>query len=247
VAIKPWDLNQSNKGYGVKQNQRAWQGSMHLLADIRQDYENGAYQRVIDEALSQLKDSSITKIANLDILNEKHLALLYYIGMSYKRRGDETSAVAPLQIVYSQLGFISHMLDPFPQYVGLAKKELEAIAKVHGEDFVNSCDVEGFFAKEVTKASSNCFIATAACGDPWAPEVLVLSAFRDEFLSKRRIGRAFIRLYYAVSPPFAAMIAQSVVLRRAVMMSVVRPVAGLVHAFTRPSSKLIQRENTANR
>lgn len=229
MAIEPKNLNQSNKGYGEKSAPSSWQSNLNLLAGIRTSYQNGAYQEVIDESLSSLKGHSITSLKNLDILHEGDLARLYYVGMAYRKRGQDTLAVPPLQIVYSQLGFVSHMLDPFPQYVALAKKELESIAKEHGEDFVNSCDVDSFFAKEVSKASSNCFIATAACGDPWAPEVTVLSTFRDDRLSRSRLGRAFIQFYYAVSPPLAAVIARSDTLRRAALGLVVRPLARLVH------------------
>lgn len=50
---------------------------------------------------------------------------------------------------------------------------------------------------------SRCYIATAVYGSYDAPEVRVLRRFRDEVLSKSMPGRAFIRSYYAVSPPFA--------------------------------------------
>jgi hypothetical protein len=76
--------------------------------------------------------------------------------------------------------------------------------------------------------SGTCFVATAACGDPFAPEVIVLSAFRDDVLSASGIGRAFIRLYNAVSPPIAAVIARSGALRRAAMVLIVRPAVRLV-------------------
>lgn len=79
--------------------------------------------------------------------------------------------------------------------------------------------------------SGGCFIATAAGGDPWAPEVVALSAFRDDFLSRSRIGRAFIRLYNLASPPVAAVIARSSALRRAAMTLVVRPAVWLVGTF----------------
>jgi len=65
--------------------------------------------------------------------------------------------------------------------------------------------------------SDGCFIATAACGNPFAPEVIVLSACRDDVLLGSRCGRAFVRLYYAVSPPVAAVIVRSAVLRHAAM------------------------------
>jgi hypothetical protein len=226
MAIQPKDLNQSNKSYGDKTGrQGGWQAGLNQLADMRQNLDNGAYQQVIDDGLSSLLGHSITSIKNLDILNEKDVATLYYIGMAYRKRGQDGAAVAPLQIVYSQLGFVSHMLDPFPQYVALAKKELEAIAKTNGEEFVNSCNVDAFFTQEVQKASSGCFIATAACGNPLAPEVIALSAFRDDVLLGSRFGRTIVRLYYSVSPPIAALVARSGVLRRAVIACIVRPAA----------------------
>ncbi|MEW6346263.1 MAG: cold shock domain-containing protein [Paraburkholderia sp.] len=48
-----------------------------------------------------------------------------------------------------------------------------------------------------------CFIATAVFGDYEAPEVLALRAFRDRVLSRSKVGRASISLYYQVSPPIA--------------------------------------------
>lgn len=79
-----------------------------------------------------------------------------------------------------------------------------------------------------------CFIATAACGDPFAPEVVMLSAFRDEVLLRRQVGRAFVRLYYLVSPPIAAVITRSAWLRHAVMVMLVKPAVRVVCAFRLP-------------
>ena len=48
-----------------------------------------------------------------------------------------------------------------------------------------------------------CFIATAAYSHEWVAEVQVLRDFRDRYLLTRPLGRAFVRFYYATSPPVA--------------------------------------------
>ncbi len=55
----------------------------------------------------------------------------------------------------------------------------------------------------------NCFVATAAFGDPLAEEIQVLRLWRDRFLARSAVGRWFIRGYYAGSPPLAEFIARS--------------------------------------
>lgn len=54
-----------------------------------------------------------------------------------------------------------------------------------------------------TPQKSGCYIATAVYGSYDAPQVLVLRRFRDERRAATAPGRAFIRAYYAISPPLA--------------------------------------------
>jgi hypothetical protein len=61
--------------------------------------------------------------------------------------------------------------------------------------------------------SMSCFIATAAYGSPLEPHVQALRAFRDRYLQRSALGRAFIRFYYRHSPPVAAFIAEHAWLR----------------------------------
>ena len=50
------------------------------------------------------------------------------------------------------------------------------------------------------KTSGGCYIATAVYGSYDCPQVWTLRRYRDDTLASTRRGRAFIRIYYAISP-----------------------------------------------
>ena len=56
------------------------------------------------------------------------------------------------------------------------------------------------YSKKKSKKSSGCYIATAVYGSYDCPEVWTLRRYRDHYLANSFLGRAFIRVYYFVSP-----------------------------------------------
>lgn len=78
-----------------------------------------------------------------------------------------------------------------------------------------------------------CFVATAAFGDYNAPEVVFLRTFRDELLSQSFLGRCFIRAYYRLSPPIAAVIAKSQSLRTITRKFCLQPTISLLRRLRR--------------
>ena len=73
-----------------------------------------------------------------------------------------------------------------------------------------------------------CFIATAACGSPYAEEVELLRSFRDEVLAPRTMGRAAVAVYERCSPPLARWIATRPAMRMAVRGLLIKPLARLL-------------------
>ena len=77
---------------------------------------------------------------------------------------------------------------------------------------------------------TECFIATAVFGTPLHPEIDLLRRFRDEWLSRRLIGRITIRTYYNVSPPIARRARRNERIRMILQQLIVEPSLKLARA-----------------
>jgi hypothetical protein len=74
-----------------------------------------------------------------------------------------------------------------------------------------------------TARPASCYIATACYGDSNHPDVAVLRRFRDERLLPTVPGRAFVRVYYAVSPALARRLARHTRLASVIRRRVLEP------------------------
>ncbi len=95
---------------------------------------------------------------------------------------------------------LSSFLRYTPVFPDIVRKG-EAFAKS-----ANNPSIVRLFLKSAKESKGRCFIATAAFSSCYAPEVIILQEWRDHVLLQSRAGRAFVRLYYAVSPPIAGLI-----------------------------------------
>lgn len=97
----------------------------------------------------------------------------------------------------------------------------------------NSDDARSEFTTDdftIDGTGGGCFIATAAFGTYWEPNVVTLRQFRDRWLLTNKPGRAFVAWYYRTSPSIAGWIADRE-WARALVRSVLTPV---VHAIRHP-------------
>jgi hypothetical protein len=76
-------------------------------------------------------------------------------------------------------------------------------------------------------AGGLCFVATAAFGDSDHPDVVFLRRFRDETLSRRKMGRGFIATYARFGPGLAKLVMKWQPLRRVSRSVIAALVAGL--------------------
>lgn len=109
---------------------------------------------------------------------------------------------------------------------GVMRMEDADLAQAKAEELLARLDSDPSL-----KDRSRCFIATAACGDENAPEVVRLRDFRDRVLMQTSAGRRAVRLYYTSSPPLALLIERHPLLRRAALQLVVRPLCRLTVRF----------------
>lgn len=106
--------------------------------------------------------------------------------------------------------------------------ELNRILKINGSKVVLIDEDSKYEINYLAYEGSSCFVATAAYGSALAPEVIILSHFRDKVLLNSVFGRAFVKFYYFVSPPLASTIAKTEFLRTATRRVFLAPILRLL-------------------
>lgn len=94
----------------------------------------------------------------------------------------------------------------------LGLKLMERAAQLAPRDITIQDNLE----KLRSSQSSGCFVATAAFGSSQTWQVEILRRWRDQHLLSTPFGRAFVDIYYRLSPPIALMVRRHPQLRTVV-------------------------------
>lgn len=115
--------------------------------------------------------------------------------------------------------------NQYGEYNALSKVNDNYSAKMTAKmnEYVNKRRALDSSYQAPTIQKKGCFIVTATMGSENHPHVLLLRVFRDYWLSKRTIGKLFIRKYYRYSPYFADIIRQRKKLRQISYVTIVLP------------------------
>lgn len=86
--------------------------------------------------------------------------------------------------------------------------ELQQISELHDDQYIK--DLTTYYDGIVNPKNNNgCYIATCVYGSYDCPEVWTLRRFRDNTLAKTWYGRAFIHIYYAISPTLVGLFGET--------------------------------------
>ncbi len=88
--------------------------------------------------------------------------------------------------------------------------------------------VDGNYAITAWFRRGDCLIAAAAYGTETAGNIDILREFRNTVLLPNALGAELVSLYYRTSPPIAGFISQNEILRTAVRVGLVDPLAAMV-------------------
>jgi hypothetical protein len=186
---------------------RMWKSRVGLIKKARQAMLNKsfseaavAYEKYVRilEVVFDVKPGELRPELFKDSARTSELTVVAGVYWDLLRIYDTSDKYGPRQQLAAKQ--LANFLRFTPIYPDIVKK-----ADVFSRTARNPAAVK-LFLKAAGENKSRCFIATAAFSHPFCEEVFALQEFRDKYLSHNKLGRAFIKIYYFVSPKIAEFI-----------------------------------------
>jgi hypothetical protein len=127
--------------------------------------------------------------------------------------------ITALSYAMGLCSFPPDRIDSLP----LPDKLTESLKQYVGDDEAMVIDTR--LRGQNDKTQQACFVATVCYGDVNAPEVVTLRAYRDRHLCNYPQGRFLIQCYYLLSPWVSSLLIRHSILRRAIRIYIVTPLA----------------------
>ena len=169
---------------------------------LLQQYEGGNIftptGKVHSDLYGNLRPTAQNTVVNcviaFDPLIEKVEALYTEGKISYEVQRDSL-----LSLLYPKYNIANMTFSPS---LGMTEKMIKNEAILEYAHKIKSLNPEFMIPdlQPTSSSSGGCYVATAVYGSYDCPQVWTLRRFRDNTLAKTWYGRAFIHLYYAISP-----------------------------------------------
>lgn len=155
----------------------------NTVQSARNQFVNGTALLIILGTSSS--DSLQKHIANDEIIKEYVPILLKFSMYAHKE-------------TYSTFIRVTNgtVLPIYLENYSVQAREIEALIRKFQPDY----NAPELVSRNMTEKKEGCYIATCVYGSYDHPRVLVLRQFRDNYLAKSHLGRAFISIYYMISP-----------------------------------------------
>ena len=95
---------------------------------------------------------------------------------------------------------------------GAGKRKMAAVRKKQQRQTDKALKDFGRIFKP-KRRKKGCYVASCVYGSYDCPQVWTLRRYRDEYLEKSIAGRAFIRMYYTISPIIVAVFGKNEIVR----------------------------------
>ena len=129
----------------------------------------------------------------------KYSALKNHVKTFLQEKGEDASEAAVIDAIAERGMLLYHHSSPGQREMLKFDENPEKLIEMMSKNANTSFPLKST-QNSTASSSGGCYVATCVYGSYDCPQVWTLRRFRDNTLGETWYGRAFVRMYYAVSP-----------------------------------------------